>query len=398
MNQSPLRRFVLGRIEEDGRQKGAPTVIFSERKIFAPGEDIYVANDFWYFISSASGFYLPLPPNAFGVVIFPDGTSRNLEGGIHDVPPGLYKLQYVDKHERLDFPSPISEMTTDGEKLTLKIVLRYRVVDPIISLRIDRPVETLIEHVEADVAQYIRTHDHTDIADGSENHMDSNDSKLVSFFIQRHNRRFPLSKAFMITGIELKNFTGDNDYVEMRRKESMDIRKNTFEKKQAEYQQDLGLLKAQYKAENEKSIAEHAADMDKKATEHKVEIEKMEARHEKEKDEILHEVHLREIDLEKKRKHLQTRGAEFTQIVEAMSRYSSSGMPISPAVMKTLTDLFATYKEETDSEIQSTPLAEQKPPASENQTAATSSSPSATGSDRAEKLKNTILNLLNPKK
>ena len=126
MNQSPLRKMVLGRIEQAGRRLGAPTVTFSGRKISVPGEDIYVANSPSRSVTMTSGFYLPLPPNAFGVVIFPDGTSHNMDGGVHEVPPGLYKLQYVDKLEHLEFTSPISEMTTDGEKLTLKVILRYR--------------------------------------------------------------------------------------------------------------------------------------------------------------------------------------------------------------------------------------------------------------------------------
>ncbi len=404
MNQSPLRGFILGRIEERGRHQGAPTVTFSERKISSPGEDIYVANGLLRIlvrlitlrlITLTSGFYLALPPNAFGVVIFPNGTSHNMEGGVHEAPPGLYKLQYVDRHERLDFSSPISEMTTDGEKLTLTVILRYRVVDPLVALRIERPVETLIEHVEADVAQYIRTHNHDDIADGSENQLEG---KLLSFFIQRHNHRFPLSRAFLITGIELKDFTGDNEYLQMRRKASMDERKNKIELVQATYQQELGLLKAQYKAENEKSMAEHTAELAKKATEHRAETEKMEARHEKEKQEILRQVHLYEIELDNKRKHLQMRGNEFSQIIEAISRSFSSGIPMNPNVMKNITDLLAAYKEEIDREAQSVLSVEQKPPANEGPITPPPPASPPDGSDKVEKLKNTLLNLLNPKK
>ena len=386
MNQSPLRKMVLGRIEQAGRRLGAPTVTFSGRKISVPGEDIYVANSPSRSVTMTSGFYLPLPPNAFGVVIFPDGTSHNMDGGVHEVPPGLYKLQYVDKLEHLEFTSPISEMTTDGEKLTLKVILRYRIVDPIVALRIDRPVETLIEHIEADVAQYIRTHDHTDIADSSENHPAS---KLLAFFTQRHNRRFPLSKAFIITGIELKDFTGDNEYVQMRRKARMDERQNKIEKEQVGYQQELGVLKAQYKAENEKNMAEHTAELKKKAAEHQAQIEKEEARHEKEKQDILYQVRLHEIELDDKRKRLQRRENEFFKAIDAISATFSSGHPMSPSIIKTMTDLVAALKEEADTGSNPTPGS--KAPETE-------SPASSAGSDKVEKLTNTLLNLLNPKK
>ncbi len=394
MAQSLLRRFILNSIEEKGRIGGAPKVNFLEKKISIEGEDIYVGQGWLQWLTLISGFYLALPPNAYGVVIFPDGTSHNMAGGLHEALAGSYKLQYVDNHERFDFSAPVSEMTTDGEKLTLKVILRYRVIDPVLALSIARPVETLIEHIETDVAQYIRTHDHSDIADSSDKR---EYSKLFSFFSERHDRRKPLSQALSITGIELKDFTGDKEYVEMRRKARMEERKNKIEKEQAEYQQELGLIKAQYKADNEKSIAEHTADLERKSTEHKAEIEKREAEHKKEKDEILHQVHLREIQLDDKRKHLQMRGNEFSQVIEAISRAFSSGIPMNPNVMKYITDLFAAYKEEIDSEPQSAPSAEQKPSASENH-AVPSSPASPTSSDKVEKLKNTLLNLLNPKK
>jgi hypothetical protein len=385
-HQSPLRRIALERIEEAGRRRGAPTVTFSGRKISIPGEDIYVANSISRTITSTSGFYLPLPPNAFGVVIFPDGTSQNLEGGVHEVPPGLYKLQYVDKHEHLEFTSPISEMTTDGEKLTLKVIFRYRVVDPIVALRIEKPVETLIEHIESDVAQYIRTHDHTDIADSAENYLDS---KLLSFFTQRHNRRFPLSKAFIITGMELKDFTGDNEYVQMRRKARMDERQNKIEKDQVGYQHELGVLKAQHKAENERNMAEHTAELTRKAAEHKAEKENMEARHEKETQSILHQVRLQEIELDNKRKHLQRRENEFVKAIDAISATFSSGHPMNANIIKTMTDLVAALREEIDNGSNPTP--ESKP-------SETGSTPPSAGGDEVEKLTNTLLNLLNPKK
>lgn len=345
-------------------------------------------------MTDTSAFYLALPANVFGVVVFPNGTVQNMEGGLHEVPPGLYKLQYVDKHERLDFLSPISEMSTDGEKITLTVVLRYRVIDPIVALGIDHPVETLIEHVGADVAQYIRTHDHTDLADSSEHH---EDSKLLSFFVQRHNRRSPLSQAFVITGIEIKDFTGDDEYVEIRRKAGMESTKNKFEREQTVYQQELIQLKAQYRADAEKRIAEHTAELVKKATEHKAEIENMEAKHEKEKQEILHQVRLLEIELDTRSTQSQRRENEFTQIIDALSRQISSGAPINSAVAKTLTDFLAAYREEVDGPLPSSSSPKQNVPAGENRS--TQPPPGSTsGSDRVENLKNTLLNLLNPKK
>jgi hypothetical protein len=169
----------------------------------------------------------------------------------------------------------------------------------------------------------------------------------------------------------------------------MDERQNKIEKEQVGYQQELGVLKAQYKAENEKNMAEHTAELKRKAAEHKAEIEKIEARHEKETKEILYQVRLREIELDDKRKHLQRRENEFFKAIDAISATFSSGHPMNPSIIKTMTDLVAALREEVDNG--SSPTPESKP--SETEPPA-----SSVGSDKVEKLTNTLLNLLNPKK
>jgi hypothetical protein len=249
----------------------------------------------------------------------------------------------------------------------------------VLALSIARPVETLIEHIETDVAQYIRTHDHGDIADSS----DKNEyNKLFSFVSERHNRRSSLSKAFAVTGIELKDFTGDKDYVEMRRNARIDEKQNKIEQGKAAYQQDLSLLKAQHKADNEKSMAAHKAD-----------LEKMEARHETEKQEILRQVRLQEIELDDKRKRWQRQYNKYAKALEAVSLTYSGGYSTNPNITKTINDLVAALKEEADNEPD--PAPEPNPMESESHTA-----PSITsaGADKVEKLTNTLLNLLNPKK
>lgn len=391
MLRSFLHRVILDKITERGQIEGAPIVNFLDRKISVEGEDMYVGQGWLEWLFWIGGFYLALPPNTYGVVVFPDGTSHELRGGLHEVPAGVYQVCYVDRHERTDTSAPVSEMTTDGEKLTLQVILRYHIDNPVLALSIARPVETLMEHIETDVAQYIRTHDHGDIADSS----DKPDSKLFAFFSERHNRRKPLSDAISITGVELKDFTGDREYVEMRRKARMDERQNQIERQQAEYQQELNRLKALHKADNERLAAEHTASQEKKATEHKVEIEKMEARHQKEKQEILLQVQLQEIDLDNKRKHLQRRENEFFKAIEAISAATTtSGYPTNPNVIKVMTDLVAALKEGVGSE--QAPAVESS--SAENKPSAVATASASAPTDKVEKLTNTLLNLLKPKK
>ena len=110
-----LTTLILRNIERRGRNQGSPTIKFDNRKIVVAGENLYAGQSLILRILKANAFYLPLPSNAYGIVIYPDGATRNLAGGLHQVPPGLYKLQYVDKHERFDVTVPISEVALDGE-------------------------------------------------------------------------------------------------------------------------------------------------------------------------------------------------------------------------------------------------------------------------------------------
>jgi hypothetical protein len=394
MVKSFIRRIIVDKITEKGQVEGAPIVNFLEREISVEGEDMYVGQGWLEWLFWLGGFYLALPANTYGVVVFPDGTSHNLKGGLHEVPAGVYQVYYVDKHERTDTSAPVSEMTTDGEKLTLQVILRYRVDEPVLALSIAHPVETLMEHIETDVAQYIRTHDHGDIADSS----DKQDSKLFAFFSERHSRRKPLSDAISITGIELKDFTGDREYVEMRRKARMDERQNQIERQQAEYQQELNRLKALHKADNERLAAEHSASLARYDAEHKAEKEKIEAHHEKEMQDILHEVNLRKIKLDDKSKHLQRREEEFLKAIDAISSSFSSGYPTNPNVIATMTELVAALKEGVDDDEKSgsePTVEENTSSAGNNRSTKPRAVPEVT--DKVEKLTNTLLNLLNPK-
>ena len=89
---------------------------------------------------------------------------------------------------------------------------------------------------------------------------------------------------------------------------------------------------------------------------------------------------------------------KFAKALEAVSQTFSSGHPMNPSVMKTITDLVMALKEEVDNEPNST--SEYRP--TENKSAESerrAASPTTpTGTDKVENLTNTLLNLLNPKK
>jgi hypothetical protein len=395
MCQAFLRRVILSRIEERGRAEGAPIVSFPEREISVAGEDVYVGQGWIEWLLMISGFYLALPPNTYGVVVYPDGTARNLQGGMYEVPAGAYRINYIDRHERTDVSEPVSEITTDGEKLTLKIIVRYRVNDPVLALGIDRPIETMMEHLETDVAQYIRTHDHSEIADSA----DRRDSRLFTFFSERHNRRTPLSQAIHILGVELKEFSGDREFVEMRRKVRADERQTQLIRQQEEHQQEINRLKAQFKSENDRVTAALSADLNRQAAQQRAEIETIEAKYKREKEEILRQVYLQEIEMENNRKRQDQQFDKIAKAFDAVSQAVSGGYLVNPNALNTVLELVQTLKEEIRSGEISPPAspAEKNTPETGTPHVASPSSPPP-GNDKVEKLTNTLLSLLKPKK
>lgn len=315
-----LRRLILDGIEENGRNMGSPAVEFGEKKISVVGENLYAGNTWTQWLFGVSAFYLSLPPNTYGVVIFPDGSSHNMEGGLREVPRGLYKLQYIDKHDRLISTAPVSEMARDGEKLALKVIVRYRIINPVAAWQIENPIETLIEHLQTDLAQYIRAHDHNDIADSPD---PRGESKLLSFFFQRHQNRNPLSRAILIMGVDLKEFGGDKEWVEIRRSDTIQKKQAQFEKENLEHQKEMDQLKAAA----EKLRAEYKTNVD-------AIIAKASAEKEELKSKILYESQKRDAQIENLRKKDQRRQELLIEMMKGLSQ--SNPAEIKSAVEKAM--------------------------------------------------------------
>jgi len=365
-----IRRLFLRAIENQGRALGTPPIRFDNRKIIAPGPDQDVPNGLVYFLTDASGFYLSLPPNTVAIIINPDGSyEAKSTGGLQEVRPGLYKILYVDMHDRADSTQPVSEIALDGESLTLRVLFRYRVVDPILAMGIERPIETLIEHLQTDLAQYIRTHNHNDIADRGNS---QEAGKILQFFAQRHATRNRLSRAISIEGIELKEFTGDSEYVSMRRNTLTQQRQTQVEMDLLDRKNEIEKLKAEQKLEIERLTAKATAETTKL------------------RNEILRETQKQDILLENMRSQTQRRHELLVKAVDAVGQaVEHSSYSRNPSEIKTaINNLLEAIKENSPAVEQPEPskvggAAPRTPPAS---------------NQKIEDLTNTLLDLLKPKK
>lgn len=365
-----LRKTFLRAIENEGRALGTPSIKFDNRKIIASGPDQDVPNGLVYFLTDASGFYLSLPPNTVGIIVHPDGTiEAKSTGGLQEVRPGLYKILYVDMHDRSDSTQPVTELSLDNESITLRVLFRYRVVDPILALGIERPVETLIDHLQADLAQYIRTNNHNDIADRV-NPQEA--SKILQFFAQRHATRNRLSRAISIEGIELKEFTGDSEYVGMRRNTLTQQRQTQFEIDILDRKNEIEKLKAEQKLEIDRLTAKATAETTKL------------------RNEILRETQKQDILLENMRTQTQRRHELLVKAVDAVGQaVEHSSYSRNPSEIKiAINNLLDAIKENS-------PAVEQ-PEAPKVGGSAPRTPPAS--NQKIEDLTNTLLDLLKPKK
>lgn len=339
-----------------GRRRGSGEVEFDPRTLSVFGRQFQVS-----FLLGKE--YINLPPNAYGILIHPDGTNQRVNGGSQRLSSGQYTLYYIDNHNRANDIDLISEMTQDGEKISLRVCIHYRVIDPLILMEIKDPVDTLLTTISADVLQYIRTRNRSEIADSAQ---EKNGGQFFRFILERHNGRFPLSRAFTLTGFELKEFIGDQAFIAMRRDARIDEMKNQLEKARTEYHQEL----------------------ERMGTKHKTEMEKNAATHEKEKQDILQQVRLRDIQLDDVRRHSQRRHDLITRAVEAITRaMEPSVYPRNANEIKTIaTELLTAMKDETAYEI--------NPIVDVGEKVSQPAQQKEVNGDKVEKLTNRLLSLL----
>lgn len=360
-------------LENQGRIQGSPSIKFENKRVIISGSDQEVRDDLLYLLTDVRGFYLSLPHNTAGMIIHPDGTiEAKSKGGFQEVPPGLYKILYVDLHSRSDSTQPVTEIALDGEQLTLRVLFRYTVKDPLAAIRIDRPIETLTEHLQSDLAQYIRTHNHNNIADRSN---DRDAGQIYQFFVQRHATRHQLAKAILIEGIELKELTGDSEYVNMRRNTLTQQRQTDFERELLDKKNEIERLKVEQKLEIERINAQSTANTTAL------------------KNQILRETQKQDILLDNLRTQTQRRHELLVKAVDAVGQaVEHSSYSRNPGEIKNaINNLLEAIRENS-------PAIEQDIPKGGAPAAANAAPRTQASNKKIEDLTNTLLDLLKPKK
>ncbi len=128
-------------------------------------EDEVVVGPYQLDINIFGAGYVPAFPNMDAIVVSANGERICSNGGYIRLPAGIYKIYYVDRHERYKVLPDIKAVTLDGANVTITCGITYTVNDAKTVQNIRNPVDALFKACEASIRQLIRTHKHDEMID-----------------------------------------------------------------------------------------------------------------------------------------------------------------------------------------------------------------------------------------
>ena len=281
-------------LEWKGRRKPAPRYKFQENEILSPPYR-KSASHLWQAI------YLNLHPTHFAVAIGPTGKMFNLQGGYNVLPPGSYNVHYVDRQSRVTRLPRTEEKTYDGAKVALELVVTYRVVDPVKALEIQQPVETLLEFIQSDLKEFIRSHKFDEIIGDLQGHKIENE-ELAQYIRAHHMARSPICKLFYIMDVVIKERIGDPKIIEQREK--------------------LQINQRQFDTQSE--LQRQNQELERRVTEQDASIRRMKVESEANLQEYTKKIELQKIELERARADFLYRQEKWMRAMDAISQALSS--------------------------------------------------------------------------
>lgn len=272
-----------------GRGKSTPRYIFQDTEIVSPPYPKKVSS-LW------NATYLNLHPTHFAVAIAPGGKICNLRGGyIHPLSPGMYNIHYVDKQNRVNHLPRTSETTSDGFQVAIELIISYRVIDPVMALEVQNPVDTLLRLLQANLKEFIRSHKYEEIMGDLDGHKIDNEL-VVGYIKEQHFRRSPLSKLFYVLDVMVQEKIGDPKVTEIREKYQI----------------------SQKQLDNQKVLQALNQELEKKVADQDALIKKIKAESSVTQQDIIQKMELQKIDLEKARADFQYRQENWKVAVDAI--------------------------------------------------------------------------------
>jgi hypothetical protein len=275
-------------LEWTGKDKAAPQYKFQENEIVSPPYPRKVSR-LW------QATFVNLHPTHFAVAISPDGRMTNLKGGYNMLTPGSYNIHYVDKQNRVNPIPRTEEITLDGFKVAMELVISYRVIDPIKALEVQNPVDTLLRFIQANLKEFIRSHTYEQIAGDLDGRKIDNE-QVIHYIKEQHIDRSPLAKLFYIVDVVVKERIGDPKVIELREKYQI----------------------SQKQLDNQRTLQSLNQELEKKVADQDAAIKQIKANSAATQQNIIQQMEMQKIELETARADLKYRQELGTKAVDAI--------------------------------------------------------------------------------
>lgn len=159
-----------------------------------------------YLPSRPLGFiYINLDSTVYAVITSPEGNVQVVKGGMVELLPGRYRLQYVDKKNRTKTLPKIEAVSSDGVTISLTATISFRVTNPLRVFEIQNPIDDFMSFIQANIRKYIAVR----TSDEIKKDIDSQD--IVGFILEKQMDLHVISKAFSIIEIVVE-YTGQAKY------------------------------------------------------------------------------------------------------------------------------------------------------------------------------------------
>jgi hypothetical protein len=275
-------------LEWRGKDKAAPHYNFQENEIVSPPYPRVVSR-YW------QATFVNLHPTHFAVAISPDGRMVNLKGGYNLLSPGVYNIHYVDKQNRVNYIPRTEEITLDGFKVAMELVISYRVIDPIKALEVQHPVDTLHRLIQANLKEFIRSYKYEQIVGDIDGRKIDNE-QVVTYIRKQHIDRSPIASLFYIVDVVVKEKVGDPRVIELREKYQI----------------------SQQQLDNQKSLQALNQEMERKIADQDALIKQIKANSAVAQQNTVQQMEMQKIDLEKARADFKYRQENWGRAVDAI--------------------------------------------------------------------------------
>ncbi|MCS6993913.1 MAG: SPFH domain-containing protein [Anaerolineales bacterium] len=321
------------------------------------GENEIVSGPYPLEVNLLGAGYVPSFPNLEAIVVSADGERLLAQGGYIKLPPGRYKIYYVDRQERYMTLPDVRATTTDGANVTISCGITFTVNDALAVQKIRNPLDALVKACEAALRHIIRTHRHDElIGETQEEVLDlpvptmiSNEQ--ISEAVKREVSVSEACRPFTLHNVHVLDRQGHLRLLDVREQEAVQMRTGKRELKQIEQRaqitQKQRLLTAeqgsvtQQQAENEKTRREILLAAEKLA----VELEQM-----RQLPRFSHQENLKIIE------------ARIEALKTLMNAQALPGNPRSIEELKQLVEKILSEMPHITGEIESPPVNEPKQP------------------------------------